>query len=273
MNQPKSKNQAKSKPTNKTEGLEIVSQKDSPIDVKGKVVETQTKYAKIARQCDHVMTNGEFCRAVALRGRKYCFFHLIHIGRRLRAERVHELAMAIQCDSSAMAMELPLLEDANAIQLALSQVIDDVMHSRLDNKRAGLVLYALQTASANLANGVDLGQRDGATAACRYDDFEEDYQLGCTAPELKVEEEPVAEGLPEDPHKTKRRLVWGTRAARDRPTHSKRRNVWGTRQNGAGCAEPAAGGCPRSPFTGKEDAGVCVCAAGEQWLVAGGQRA
>ena len=199
MNQPKSKNQAKSKPTNKTEGLEIVSQKDSPIDVKGKVVETQTKYAKIARQCDHVMTNGEFCRAVALRGRKYCFFHLIHIGRRLRAERVHELAMAIQCDSSAMAMELPLLEDANAIQLALSQVIDDVMHSRLDNKRAGLVLYALQTASANLANGVDFSQKEGAVAARSYDDFEEDYQLGDTAPELKVEEEQVAE----DPHKPK----------------------------------------------------------------------
>ncbi|MGA2371094.1 MAG: hypothetical protein ACLP3R_15745 [Candidatus Korobacteraceae bacterium] len=226
MNQPKSKNQAKSKPTNKTEGLEIVSQKDSPIDVKGKVVETQTKYAKIARQCDHVMTNGEFCRAVALRGRKYCFFHLIHIGRRLRAERVHELAMAIQCDSSAMAMELPLLEDANAIQLALSQVIDDVMHSRLDNKRAGLVLYALQTASANLANGVDLGQRDGATAACRYDDFEEDYQLGCTAPELKVEEEPVAEGLPEDPHKPKDGL-YGAPAPQEIVPHIPKDGMYG----------------------------------------------
>jgi len=214
MNQPKSKSQSKSKQRKKQEGAEIIRQEDRAIQVKGKMVGAQTKEAKIARQCEHVMTNGEFCRAVALRGRKYCFFHLIHIGRRLRAERVHELALAIQCDSSAMAMELPLLEDANSIQLALSHVIDDVMHSRLDNKRAGLVLYALQTASANLANGVDLGQRDGATVAGSYDDLEEDYQLGDTAPELKVEEEHVAEGVAEDPHKPKEGL-YGAPSAED----------------------------------------------------------
>jgi hypothetical protein len=227
MNQPKLKNQHKSKQTKRPEDPEIIAQEGCTIRVKGKIVDTQAKDARIARQCQHVMTNGEFCRAVALRGRKHCFFHLIHIGRRLRAERVHELALASHCDPSVLPMELPLLEDANAIQLALSHVIDDVMHSRLDNKRAGLVLYALQTASANLANGVNLKQRDDATVASSYDDFEEDYQLGDTAPELKVEEEKVGEdphqpeegmcGAPsaEDPHKPEEGLYGATAAARN----------------------------------------------------------
>lgn len=159
--------------------------------------------AKRARQCEHIMVNGEFCRALALRGRKYCYFHLVHIGRRLRAERVHEIAMAIGGDSSFLPTELPLLEDANSIQMALSHVIDDVLHNRLDNRRAGLVLYALQTARSNLANGVDFSHKEGATVAHSYDDFEEDYQLGETAPEMKAEqaeeEQLVEQSRPHEP--------------------------------------------------------------------------
>src|SRR5690242_16229543 len=84
---------------------------------------------KKPRQCEHIKVNGEFCAALALRGRRYCFFHLIHIGRRLRAERVHELAIANSWDPSLIAAELPLLEDANAIQLALSHIIEAIMHN------------------------------------------------------------------------------------------------------------------------------------------------
>jgi hypothetical protein len=68
------------------------------------------------------------------------------------------------------------------------QVIDAVLHSRLDNKRAGLVLYALQTASSNLANGADFSQTNGATVAGGYEAFEEDFELEGELPELKAEE-------------------------------------------------------------------------------------
>jgi len=157
---------------------------------------TTAATVKKPRQCEHIKVNGDFCGALALRGRRYCFFHLTHIGRRLRAERVHEMALANSWDPSLITAELPLLEDANAVQLALSHIIDAITHNRLDNKRAGLVLYALQTASSNLANGVDFAHRDGATITGRYDDFEDDFQLGDTVPELKAdnthEPEPVA---------------------------------------------------------------------------------
>jgi hypothetical protein len=140
---------------------------------------------KKARQCEHIKTNGEFCGSPAMRGRNYCYFHLTYIGRRLRAERVHAKAMANAVNASVVPLELPPLEDANSVQMALMQVIDAILHNRLDTKRAGLVLYALQTASSNLAR-TDLRQQNGATVAAGYEEFEKDFELGDVAPELQV---------------------------------------------------------------------------------------
>ncbi|HZP22854.1 MAG TPA: hypothetical protein VFB04_05365 [Terriglobales bacterium] len=136
------------------------------------------------RQCEHIKVNGEFCGSPALRGRNYCYYHLTYIGRRMRAQR----AQANATDASTVALELPPLEDAASIQMSLMQVIDAILHNRLDTKRAGLVLYALQTASANLARA-DFRQTQGATVASGYDDFEEDFELGDATPELQVGEE------------------------------------------------------------------------------------
>lgn len=276
--------QPKSKRVKKEEDAEVIPRKFRHAHAKDETVPAWTKDAKIARQCEHIMINGEFCRALALRGRKYCYFHLVHIGRRLRAERVHEIAMTIGGDSSVLPTELPLLEDANSIQLALSHIIDDVLHNRLDNKRAGLVLYALQTASSNLANGVDFNHKEGATVAGSYDDFEGDYQLGETTPDLKVEEsqeERVDESCveQEDPHKPKEGLdgapagLSGASApARKVVPHIPKDGVWGTQsdtQRGARCAESTAGNYPGIPFAAKKAAGICVRTSGgcEWWVV------
>lgn len=140
------------------------------------------------RQCEHIKTNGEFCGSPALRGRNYCYFHLTYIGRRLRAERVREKAASYGVDASVVPLELPPLEDANSVQMALMQVIDAILHNRIDNKRAGLVLYALQTASSNLAR-TDLDQMSGATVAGEYEDFEEDIELEDAEDALRVDEE------------------------------------------------------------------------------------
>lgn len=112
--------------------------------------ERRTVVAKIPRHCEHIMTNGEFCRSVALRGRKHCHFHLAYLGRKLRAERRHDIAMKNSFESKYIPMDLPLLEDANSVQLALSHVVDALMNNSVDTKRAGLLLYALQTATLNL---------------------------------------------------------------------------------------------------------------------------
>jgi hypothetical protein len=45
-----------------------------------------------------------------------------------------------------------LLEDANAVQVALMQVLQLLGSGQMDHKTAGLMLYGLQTASTNLRN-------------------------------------------------------------------------------------------------------------------------
>jgi hypothetical protein len=48
--------------------------------------------------------------------------------------------------------EVPFLEDANSVQMALMQVMQLLGTGQMEHKTAGLMLYALQTASCNLRN-------------------------------------------------------------------------------------------------------------------------
>jgi hypothetical protein len=101
----------------------------------------QVPKSKKPAQCEHIKTNGLRCGSPALRDRRYCYFHFCaHDLRRRRREKPNAPFM------------LPLLEDANAIQMAIQQVAEAVLEERIDNKRAGLVLFALQTAACNLKN-------------------------------------------------------------------------------------------------------------------------
>ena len=94
-------------------------------------------------RCQHVKMNGTQCGSPALRRRRHCFFH----------ERIRREQAKIAADLSAQRLfDLPLLEDANAVQVALMKVIQMLGAGRLDHKTAGLMLYALQTASVNLRN-------------------------------------------------------------------------------------------------------------------------
>jgi hypothetical protein len=94
-------------------------------------------------RCHHVKVNGTQCGSPALRRRRFCFFH-----DRIRREQAKIAAQA----SAQPAFDLPLLEDANSVQMALMKVIQMLMSGRMDHKTAGLILYALQTASVNLRN-------------------------------------------------------------------------------------------------------------------------
>jgi hypothetical protein len=49
-----------------------------------------------------------------------------------------------------VAIVLPVLEDANSIQVTLMQIMRLVIAGQVDSKIAGILLYALQTATANL---------------------------------------------------------------------------------------------------------------------------
>lgn len=97
------------------------------------------KLPKAPPQCEHFKTNGVRCGSPALRNRSFCFFHQRAFDlRQLRRER------------PGSGLHLPLLEDANAIQIAVQDVVHAVAEDRLDPRRAGSILYGLNTASSNL---------------------------------------------------------------------------------------------------------------------------
>ena len=94
-------------------------------------------------RCQHIKMNGTQCGSPALRWRRQFFFH-----ERIRRERAK-----IAKDMSAQRMfDLPLLEDANSVQVALMKTMQMLGSGRMDHRTAGLMLYALQTASVNLRN-------------------------------------------------------------------------------------------------------------------------
>ncbi|MFZ0771732.1 MAG: hypothetical protein WCA49_12150 [Candidatus Sulfotelmatobacter sp.] len=94
-------------------------------------------------RCQHIKINGTQCGSPALHRRRHCFFHQ-------RAREQHDRIVKDQFKQARFV--LPVLEDANAVQMALMQVMQMLVWGQMDRKTAGLLLYGLQTASANLRN-------------------------------------------------------------------------------------------------------------------------
>ena len=97
-----------------------------------------------APKCQHIKTNGTQCGSPALNDNQFCYYH----------QHCRPLTWTYQCGSyrnySQTEFTLPVLEDAHAIQMTLRQVVELVLKHRIDDKKAGLVLYALQIAPSNL---------------------------------------------------------------------------------------------------------------------------
>ena len=98
--------------------------------------------ASIAR-CQHIKVNGTQCGSPALKDRKFCYFHQQWQQRRIQLS-------ANRARRSRYSLDLPILEDANSIQVALMQAMRLLLTQQVDHKTAALLFYALQTASSNL---------------------------------------------------------------------------------------------------------------------------
>ena len=98
-------------------------------------------------RCQHIKVNGTQCGSPALRRNRLCFFH-----KRYQEERIElNTDRARAARPRKVSIVLPVLEDAESIQVSLTQIMRLIISGQLDSKTAGLLLYALQTASANLA--------------------------------------------------------------------------------------------------------------------------
>lgn len=128
----------------------------------------------VIKLCHHIRENGILCNAAALRDRDYCYSHLTFRGRRMRAAQQ-------RARSSAWRLELPLLEDLNAVQISVMQVVDALIDDRIDRHRAGLILYGLQQAANNLRGKEHRASfavsPDTENRCLSYASFEEDFEL------------------------------------------------------------------------------------------------
>ena len=104
------------------------------------------------RVCRHIKTNGRRCASPRLTGRDLCYFHA----------RIHQRQdLIIQTHSPItgptpytpathlIEIDLPVLEDAESIQVSISLLVAALARNRIDSKRAAVLLYGLQLASSN----------------------------------------------------------------------------------------------------------------------------
>jgi hypothetical protein len=109
--------------------------------------------ANFPNRCQHIKVNGTQCGSPALRRNRFCYFHKRHHEQRIafNADRLHNNLTKDARRRRNIAIDLPVLEDANSIQISLMQIMRLIVAGQLDTKTAGLLLYALQTASVNLS--------------------------------------------------------------------------------------------------------------------------
>ena len=111
--------------------------------------------------CDHAKTSGTMCESPALKGSRFCYFHQRDLQRQSNFRQARDIKTHrrnghfTEDDLNAEILEslqLPLFEDANAIQVALSNLARAIAGNHIAERRAALLLYSLQIAVSNVGN-------------------------------------------------------------------------------------------------------------------------
>ena len=149
--------------------------------------------------CHHINAAGVFCRGIPVKKHDYCYWHLHERGRRMRAARA-------RARRERVLMQLPVLDDLQAVQVSLMQLGEAVRHGDVDQSSGRLLLGILRLAASNLKARAIWEQGEGVQDAdlegyVEEDaDFEEQYGLPKDF-DLSVEPEvafpPPAENVPQ----------------------------------------------------------------------------
>jgi hypothetical protein len=132
-------------------------------------------------ECRHIFTSGKKCQSPALKDQSFCYFHSNTRKRPAHKNAAYEPYIPPQ----DTAHNLPPLEDADAIQLAISDVVLALAANRIDPRRARILLYGLQVASQNIHNyrvpqvrEANLGLQDAAAMVREIDEHEDGTLIG-----------------------------------------------------------------------------------------------
>ena len=126
--------------------------------------------------CHHVNATGVFCRGIPVKKREYCYWHLHENGRRMKAARARA-----RCER--VILQLPVLDDLQAVQVGLMQLAEAIAHGEIDHRSGRLLLAVLRLAAANIkAQGgwLDAAQIDDGDDTLYVSEnvgFEKQYDL------------------------------------------------------------------------------------------------
>jgi hypothetical protein len=116
--------------------------------------------------CRHIKTNGRQCKSPSLGLSAFCYFHSrLHRRHRSLVENSSPLVetgsnpnpsafstaqtLPDYATQNPIELDLPPVEDAESIQVAISLLIAALARNRITAKRAAVLLYGLQLASTN----------------------------------------------------------------------------------------------------------------------------
>ena len=104
--------------------------------------------------CRHIKTNGIRCKSPNLIGDTFCYFHARLFER--QGSLIHNHS-PINCGTATyqpeippLELDLPILEDAESIQVSITLLVAALARNRIDSKRAAVLLYGLQLAATNV---------------------------------------------------------------------------------------------------------------------------
>lgn len=152
--------------------------------------------------CHHINPAGVFCGAPPVKKRDYCYWHLHEHGRRMKAARARSR-------SERVILQMPVLDDLHAVQVALMQLGEAIAHQEIDPQSGRLLLSVLRLAASNLKSSHGWQQKSefqtfGLDASIVIEDpnFELQYDLPKNF-DLSVEPEvafPPEKETPGSPH-------------------------------------------------------------------------
>ncbi len=97
-----------------------------------------------APRCQHTKSNGIRCGSPALKDNLFCHYH--HQCPTVVFD-YHGGSFANYAESE---LSLPAFEDAHSIQSTVHKLVEFMLKHRIEDRKAALILYALQIASSNL---------------------------------------------------------------------------------------------------------------------------
>lgn len=111
-------------------------------------------------ECRHIMPTGRKCRAAALRGKPFCFFHAKLHFRKSITRKPGKLTE-------------PMIEDVSGIKVAVAKALTALCSPFTDTRRAGLLLYGLHLAA-------DLSKRNSDSPSRRTIESESGQGFRCS---------------------------------------------------------------------------------------------